>query len=248
MKIDAKWIKDHTNNMEVHVVALSKLVFRTKPSRWPDLSGMERMKMVGFTRPVLIDEKFRIIAGELCVSAALHLDMSEAPCITVSGLSEAQQHACSMADLYPKDYGFSETEGVWNEEMLRKVLETHAADTACDDMAWPYAEARKRLLAWLHGLDPDAKLQALERMRRNNSWNGAALVHGLEAVLAVMDYRASVEEDSAELEIEKAAGTAGELLSKLGAGNWECFINEGFFGDSYDDAKKKLDSVCWKLV
>jgi len=280
MKIDAKWIKDHTNNMEVHFVAISKLVFRIKPSRWPDLKHMERM-MFGFNRPVLIDEKCRIIAGQLSVSAALDLGMSDAPCIIVCGLSEEQRHACCTADLYPSYYGYSEDEGKWDEEMLRKVLETHAADSACDDMARPYAEARKKLLVWLHGLDMDARLQALKRIRGNNgwNWNGIALVHGLEAVLAVIDYRNSIdnlyfeksdadsdyeekygekdeddpwdrpvtpEEDAAELEIEKAADAAGELLSKLGAGNWEPFINEGFFGDSYNDAKKKLDSVCWK--
>lgn len=275
MKIDTKWIKNHTNNMEVELIEIAKLIC----NHWsrchsPDLNLMESM-MFGFTQPVLIDENMNIIAGALRVHAAQDLDMSQAPCITIRGLSEAQKRACGMADLYWK------REGEWDEEALRDVLETHEADAAREAVLLPYLEARKNLLLWLHSLDPAARPEALRNLEFNYRWNGGALVYGLDAVLAVMDYRdsidhlnmekdfvdtayeeqhgeideenherfdrtASPEEIAAEMEVEKRKNIAVELLIKLGEMHWENSIREGFLGVGMDETKKNLLSACWK--
>ncbi len=52
----------------------------------------------GFTNPVLIDESGSIIAGHGRVQAAKKLKMDSVPCITLSGLTEAQKKAYVIAD------------------------------------------------------------------------------------------------------------------------------------------------------
>jgi DNA modification methylase len=52
----------------------------------------------GFTNPVLIDEQGGIIAGHGRVLAARKLGLTEIPCLTLAGLSEAQKRAYVIAD------------------------------------------------------------------------------------------------------------------------------------------------------
>ena len=56
------------------------------------------IKEFGFTSPVLIDESGGIIAGHGRVQAASKLSLSEVPCITLEGLTEAQKKAYIIAD------------------------------------------------------------------------------------------------------------------------------------------------------
>jgi hypothetical protein len=77
--------------------------------------------------------------------------------------------------------------------MLRMVLEKHSIDTARDALVQPYAQARRQLLSWLSQLDQSGRVQALNEIKHDHRWNGEALVQGLDAVLAVMDYRFSVD-------------------------------------------------------
>lgn len=52
----------------------------------------------GFLSPVLIDEKFNIIAGHGRVMAAKKLEMETIPAVYIEGLSEAQRKAYILAD------------------------------------------------------------------------------------------------------------------------------------------------------
>ena len=56
------------------------------------------IKEFGFTSPVLIDEQGGLIAGHGRVMAAKKLRLDEVPCITLSGLTEAQKKAYIIAD------------------------------------------------------------------------------------------------------------------------------------------------------
>jgi len=56
------------------------------------------IKEFGFTNPILVDENNTIIAGHCRLEAALIIGMSEVPCITLTGLSEAQKKAYVIAD------------------------------------------------------------------------------------------------------------------------------------------------------
>ena len=56
------------------------------------------IKEFGFTSPVLIDEQGGIIAGHGRVKAAQKLKLYEVPCITLTGLTEAQKKAYIIAD------------------------------------------------------------------------------------------------------------------------------------------------------
>lgn len=71
------------------------------------------MKEFGFTNPVLIDEKDGIIAGHGRILAADKLKYKDAPCIILSGLTEAQKRAYVIAD-----NKIAENAG-WDEEMLK---------------------------------------------------------------------------------------------------------------------------------
>lgn len=56
------------------------------------------IKEFGFTNPVLIDESMSVIAGHGRIKAAQKLNLSEVPCITLSGLTEQQRKAYVIAD------------------------------------------------------------------------------------------------------------------------------------------------------
>jgi hypothetical protein len=71
----------------------------------------------GFTNPVLIDEDGGIIAGHGRVLAAQRLELSEVPCITLAGLTEAQKKAYVIAD-----NALAEQAG-WDHEKLALELE-----------------------------------------------------------------------------------------------------------------------------
>ena len=71
----------------------------------------------GFINPVIIDDKFNIIAGHGRVMAARAEGIDEVPCVLVSHLSEAQKKAYIIADnRLAEDAG-------WDEEILRAELE-----------------------------------------------------------------------------------------------------------------------------
>lgn len=52
----------------------------------------------GWTKPILVDENFEILAGHGGRLAALHIGMDEVPCIVLSHLSERQKRAYRIAD------------------------------------------------------------------------------------------------------------------------------------------------------
>lgn len=52
----------------------------------------------GFTNPVLIDENNQIIAGHCRVIAATRINITEVPCIVLSGLTDEQKKAYVIAD------------------------------------------------------------------------------------------------------------------------------------------------------
>ena len=56
------------------------------------------IKEFGWTNPILIDETGSIIAGHGRVLAASKLNFTEAPTITLAGLTEAQKRAYVIAD------------------------------------------------------------------------------------------------------------------------------------------------------
>lgn len=71
------------------------------------------MKEFGFTNPVLIDEDNGVIAGHGRILAAEKLKYEDAPCVILSGLTEAQKRAYVIAD-----NKIAENAG-WDEEMLK---------------------------------------------------------------------------------------------------------------------------------
>lgn len=56
------------------------------------------IKSWGFTNPLLIDEKGRLIAGHGRLEAARTLGMTEVPAVVVAGLNETQRRALILAD------------------------------------------------------------------------------------------------------------------------------------------------------
>lgn len=75
------------------------------------------MREFGFTNPVFIDEKNGIIAGHGRVKAAALLGMSSVPCITVTGLTDAQRRAYVIAD------NKLALNAGWDDDMLRAEIE-----------------------------------------------------------------------------------------------------------------------------
>ena len=75
------------------------------------------LREFGFVAPVLIDFDYNIIAGHGRVEAARAEGMTEAPCVLVSSLTEAQRKAYILAD-----NRLSET-GSWDPQLLKLEIE-----------------------------------------------------------------------------------------------------------------------------
>ena len=76
------------------------------------------IKEFGFTSPILIDEQGGVIAGHGRIMAAKKLGLSDAPCIVLEGLTEAQKKAYVIADnQLPLNAG-------WDLDALRLEVET----------------------------------------------------------------------------------------------------------------------------
>ena len=75
------------------------------------------LREFGFINPVIIDDKFNVVAGHGRIMAAKAEGMKEVPCVYVSHLTEAQKKAYILADnRMAMDAG-------WDEEMLKVELE-----------------------------------------------------------------------------------------------------------------------------
>lgn len=74
------------------------------------------IKEFGFTNPVLIDNDNMIIAGHGRIKAAMRLGLTEAPCIRLAHLTEAQKKAYIIAD------NKLALNAGWDDELLRLEL------------------------------------------------------------------------------------------------------------------------------
>ena len=75
------------------------------------------LREFGFINPVIIDDKFNVVAGHGRIAAAQAEGIKEVPCVYVDYLTEAQKKAYILADnRMAMDAG-------WDEDMLRVELE-----------------------------------------------------------------------------------------------------------------------------
>jgi ParB-like chromosome segregation protein Spo0J len=58
----------------------------------------ESIRRFGWTYPVLVDESRNVLAGHGRLEAAKHLGLREVPIIVITGLSQAEKRALSVAD------------------------------------------------------------------------------------------------------------------------------------------------------
>src|SRR5262245_27139437 len=70
---------------------------RTHPER-QILQLANSIDRFGFTCSILVDEEFRILAGNARYLAALQLGCRDVPVIVIGGLSSAQKRALAIAD------------------------------------------------------------------------------------------------------------------------------------------------------
>jgi len=112
--------KTETTNRQVELRSIDSLTVYKRNARTHSEPQIEQimasLREFGWTNPVLIDEKNNIIAGHARVEAARRLEMTEVPCITLDGLTEAQKKAYLIAD------NKLALNAGWNEELLRTEL------------------------------------------------------------------------------------------------------------------------------
>lgn len=107
------------NKMEI--VAVEKLVPYVNNARTHSIAQIGKLRAsireYGFINPVIIDDKYGIIAGHGRVVAAQEEGLKEVPCVLVDYLTEAQKKAYILADnRMAMDAG-------WDEELLRLEIE-----------------------------------------------------------------------------------------------------------------------------
>jgi ParB family transcriptional regulator, chromosome partitioning protein len=78
-------LKHNTNNSRTHSQAQIEQI-------------MASIREFGFTNPVLIDEKNKVIAGHGRLEAAEQLGINKIPCIALKNLTDAQKRAYVIAD------------------------------------------------------------------------------------------------------------------------------------------------------
>lgn len=127
------------------------------------------LREFGFINPVIVDDKFNIVAGHGRVMAAQAEGIKEVPCVYVDYLTEAQKKAYILADnRMAMDAG-------WDEEMLRVELE------ALQDMAFDLSMTGfdEKELADLFktdehveddGFDLDAALEKAAFVKKGDIW------------------------------------------------------------------------------
>ena len=127
------------------------------------------LREFGFINPVIVDDKFNIVAGHGRVMAAQAEGIKEVPCVYVDYLTEAQKKAYILADnRMAMDAG-------WDEEMLRVELE------ALQDMAFDLSMTGfdEKELADLFktdehveddGFDLDAALEKATFVKKGDIW------------------------------------------------------------------------------
>lgn len=106
---------------EMQLVSISKLVPYQNNARTHSPAQIQKLRSslreFGFVNPVIIDREYNVIAGHGRIAAAREEGISEAPCVFVDHLTEAQKKAYILADnRMAMDAG-------WDEELLRVELE-----------------------------------------------------------------------------------------------------------------------------
>ena len=116
---------DMENKMQM--VDVNKLVPYANNARTHSPAQINKLRSsireFGFINPVIIDDKYGIIAGHGRVQAAMEEGITEVPCLLVDHLSEAQKRAYILADnRMAMDAG-------WDEQLLRiEIAELQATD------------------------------------------------------------------------------------------------------------------------
>jgi ParB-like chromosome segregation protein Spo0J len=102
------------------VRSIAEIVPFTKNARYHPESQIRKIKSAvkayGFTNPLLIDEKNRLLAGHGRLVAARELHMTEVPCIVVSGLTDAQKQGLMISDNRLAE------EATWDNDLLLEAL------------------------------------------------------------------------------------------------------------------------------
>lgn len=87
---------------KVELIEVAKLKPADRNARTHSTEQIEQIvssiSEFGFTNPILIDEKFNVIAGHGRREAALALDLKTVPCIKAKGWTEEQKRAYLIAD------------------------------------------------------------------------------------------------------------------------------------------------------
>jgi ParB-like chromosome segregation protein Spo0J len=119
------------------------------------------IRAFGFTNPVLIDEKFNLIAGHGRVLAARKLELESVPAIVVTDLDERKRRALIIAD---NKLALNAT---WDDEILKVELED-LADEFADLMGYTADEINVIFNGWQTDIETVEKAgENLDGIARN---------------------------------------------------------------------------------
>src|SRR5215467_11397793 len=104
INIDVKQLSALKNNARLHP---KKQIDQIKRS----------LERYGFTLPILIDERFKIIAGHGRAEAAKQLGLKKIPCVINSTMTEQQKRAYAIMDNKVAE------NAQWGHELLRENIQ-----------------------------------------------------------------------------------------------------------------------------
>jgi len=106
---------------EIKLVSVEKLVPYARNARKHSEDQIKQiqasLREFGFVNPILIDEKYNVIAGHGRLAAAKAEGLTEVPCVLVKHLTDTQRRAYILADNRLAE------KAVWDEDLLKLELE-----------------------------------------------------------------------------------------------------------------------------
>jgi len=125
--------KEQTNNLQL--IDISLIVLKSKSLRKHPKKQIQKIinaiLKVGYTNPVLLDEKYNIIAGELRLLAMKELGITQIPAIILDNLTKEEADAIRILDNRIAE------DGEWNYKNLKEEIEKLLSfDYTFEDLAF----------------------------------------------------------------------------------------------------------------
>ena len=154
----------NSNSNNLRMISVNSLLSSKKKSRKHSKKQLEKLKRcikkVGFTMPIVVNEQYEIIAGELRLKAAQELNIDVIPVIILDNVSDEEARAIKILDNRIAE------DGEWDYSVLKEEIEAlFKFDFELQDLGFETIDYDKIFIQ----NDPAEKLSHCNQVE-NESW------------------------------------------------------------------------------